>query len=337
MPLSTYSELQTAVLGWLARPGDPLVAPAVPDMITLFESEANRRLRVIDAERDVILPVPAGDGVVLLPGDCWSIRTVWWNNAELGYMPPGNPVFSGSSSGGDPRYYTLLGFNQSNDPPLETKNMWVAFYVVLGPAPPQSGNLEVVYQVGVPPLTQNRPVNWLLQSHPDAYLFGALAEAELYIGHDERAPMWLSRRDASLQSIENMDRKTRWAGPMQIRAHGIQVSAGSSNGGGAAPAPVPVSQATAVRLVNPASGAMVVMLAGERALYVDGGPRAALIIQLPPDPLPDVLVEIGFANPVTALTMIDSDGAAMAPPDSAYGPGAGLQFRYLDSGWAYWK
>ena len=46
MPLSTYAELQASVLGWLARPGDPLVEPAVPDMVRLFEVEANRRLRV---------------------------------------------------------------------------------------------------------------------------------------------------------------------------------------------------------------------------------------------------------------------------------------------------
>jgi hypothetical protein len=42
MALSTYTDLRTAVLGWLARPGDPLVAPAVPDMVRLFEAEANR-------------------------------------------------------------------------------------------------------------------------------------------------------------------------------------------------------------------------------------------------------------------------------------------------------
>ena len=43
----------------------------------------------------------------------------------------------------------------------------------------------------------DRPHNWLLAKHPDAYLFGTLAEAELYIGHDERAPLWLQRREAA--------------------------------------------------------------------------------------------------------------------------------------------
>jgi hypothetical protein len=43
MALDSYQNLQGAVLDWLARPGDPLVAPAVPDMITMFEEEARDR------------------------------------------------------------------------------------------------------------------------------------------------------------------------------------------------------------------------------------------------------------------------------------------------------
>ncbi len=36
----------------------------------------------------------------------------------------------------------------------------------------------------------------------------------------------------------------------------------------------------------------------------------------------------------------DSDGASLAgAPTSGFGPGSGLQFRYVDAvvGWAYWK
>jgi hypothetical protein len=315
-------------LGWLARPGDPLVAPAVPDMIALFEAEANRRLRVIDAERHALLTMPA-DGFMVLPQDCWGIRSVALNGLQLQFMPPGSEVFS--QPGGSPLYYSLLGYNQGGE--AGQSGEWLEFWLFVGPT--AGGTIELMYQVGVPPLGPARPSNWLLESHSDAYLFGTLAEAELYIGHDERAPLWLQRRDASFQSIENYDRKTRWAGPMQIRAHGIQTGAGSASGGAApAPAPLPVAEA-AVRMVNPFSGALVTMLAGERALYVAGGPRAALTIWLPPAEL-DMLVEISFANPVTALTITDADGLLLSPPENAYGPGAGLQFRYLESGWVYW-
>ena len=335
MALGTYQDLISSVLGWLARPGDPLVAPAIPDMITLFEAEANRRLRVIDAERVALdLPVAAGSNL-MLPNDCWAVRRVWWSGQPnaLEYLEPGGAVFGTS---GIPRYYTLFALNTGGD--VGQSGMWGGFVLAFGPSPNQDGLVELVYQVGVPPLSESRPTNWLLGDHADAYLFGTLAEAELYIGHDERAPLWLQRRDAAFQSIENYDRKTRWAGPMQSRAHGIQTSAGGGTAsGGAAPAPVPLPVAeAAVRMVNPFSGALVVMLAGERALYVAGGPRAALTIWLPPAE-PDMLVEISFANPVTALTIADAGAAPLSPPENAYGPGAGLQFRYLESGWVYWK
>lgn len=45
MALDTYANLQTAVLTWLARPSDTLISGSVPDMITLFETEASMRLK----------------------------------------------------------------------------------------------------------------------------------------------------------------------------------------------------------------------------------------------------------------------------------------------------
>jgi hypothetical protein len=49
------------------------------------------------------------------------------------------------------------------------------------------------------------------------YLFGSLVEAELYIGHDERIQMWLGRREAAFESIQQADNKARWPGGLQIR------------------------------------------------------------------------------------------------------------------------
>ena len=66
MPLDSYSNLQITVLDWLARPGDPLVAPAVPDMITMFEEEARDRLQTRFVEKVItITPDPDSDTIAL--------------------------------------------------------------------------------------------------------------------------------------------------------------------------------------------------------------------------------------------------------------------------------
>ena len=96
-------------------------------------------------------------------------------------MPP-----DARGAGGLPRAYTLLGVTQHLVRP--------------GPQGNQHGrhalSESACRRLGDRP-TQLAPAN-----HPDAYLFGILAEAELYIGHDERAPLWLQRREAAFASIE---------------------------------------------------------------------------------------------------------------------------------------
>jgi hypothetical protein len=313
MPLDTYAALKTSVLGWLARPGDPLVEPAVPDMIRLFEVEAGRRLKVAGAENIATLDA-TGTGWVILPANCMQVRTVSIGGATLLFVPP--EQLPGQS--GIPGCYTIVGRT-----------------LFLGPAPNGATSVDLVYQSGVPPLSDAIQTNWLLDTAPDAYLFGSLVEAEVYIGEDQRAQGWLARREAAFAGLEAADRKLRWASPLQIRVSGVTAATGGSgttSGGGI------TQPTTGLRTVNPASGTTVTMLSGEAGIYVVGPARAALGIRLPPYPAADALVEVSFASPVTALAVQSAEGAVTLPePTSAYGPGAGLQFRCVDGAWIYWK
>jgi hypothetical protein len=313
MPLATYGDLKTSILGWLARPGDPLVEPAVPDFVRLFEAEANRRLKSAGAENIATLSA-AGTGWVILPSNCMQIRTVSIGGVPLLFVPP--EQLPGEA--GIPGCYTIIGRT-----------------LFLGPAPNGATLVDLVFQSGVPPLSDAIQTNWLLDTAPDAYLFGSLVEAEVYIGEDQRAQGWLARREAAFAGLEAADRKLRWAGPLQIRVSGIT---GTGGGSGSTSSGGITTSMTGLRTVNPASGSTVVMLSGEAGIYVIGPARAALGIRLPPHPAADALVEISFAAPVTALTVQSAEGAVTLPePTNAYGPGAGLQFRYVGGAWIYWK
>ena len=104
MALDTYAGLQTAILLWLARPGDQLLVPAVPDMIRLFEAEAARRLKLAPAETIASLPTAETDWV-LLPQDCRQVRSATIGGCPLSYAPPDqlNKPRQGVSS-----HYTII-------------------------------------------------------------------------------------------------------------------------------------------------------------------------------------------------------------------------------------
>src|SRR5262252_4825173 len=117
MPLSNYASLQAAVLDWLARPGDPLVAPAVPDMIAMFEEEARDRLQTRFTEKTAQLtPVPGVD-TIALPLDYGQLRSIWittnMGRQHFQYHPPRNLDFNLAIYHLDnyPCAYTIEGLN----------------------------------------------------------------------------------------------------------------------------------------------------------------------------------------------------------------------------------
>lgn len=209
MPLDTYANLKTSVLEWLARPNDPLVAPAVPDMVRLFEVEAVQRLRHMGMEALTQLYTSGAD--VALPDDFVELRS-----ASLDGLAKPLEVLSSSqaasmSVGGVPGWFTIYG---GGDYGCSTGGAIMR----LTPPPAGSYTVNIAYLRGLPPLSDAAPSNWLLRTAPNAYLWGTLVEALAYIGHDERAALALQRRDGVFEALERADRKARWGGPLTMHA-----------------------------------------------------------------------------------------------------------------------
>ncbi len=204
MPIQTYADLQAAVADWLARAD---LAARVPDFVMLFETVANRRLRVRQQEAAVTL-APAG-GVATLPADYLAWRRVTWTGnvpRELEYVHPSYlHALLPTLPQGSPRYFAIESGT-----------------LTLGPADDTA--LAFDYFQKIPALAslaaQNPPVatNWLLAAHPDIYLFGALAEAYAYAKDPDNMALWGGRRDAIFDEIERLDAKTR--APAALRVMG---------------------------------------------------------------------------------------------------------------------
>lgn len=211
--INTYADLQAAMGRWLARPD---LATNFPDMISMFEQVANRRLRVRQQEALAVLvpgPITPDRSGAPLPVDYLAWRRVTWAGAA-------NPA-SGSSANVELEYVvpTYMGFrfpvmNNSVGVPqvftIEGGNLLVPTL--------SSTNIELEYFQQIPQL--NNPatagVNWLLSTYPDLYLYGSLHEAQGFVIDLEKAAYWKAKRDEIFEEIITLSNKSRAIGGMRI-------------------------------------------------------------------------------------------------------------------------
>ena len=173
---ATYAGLQAAIIDQSWRAGDSVFAAAVPDFIRAAEMQMNRKLRVrqmvtistasissefagIPADMQDPISFTLSDGTVL---DC----------QPMGAVADDNWV-SGGARTGKPMTYTIAGGQFQ-----------------FSPIPNQAYSARLVYYAQIPQLSNSTTTNWLLTSHGDAYLYGALTMAEGYLSEDARVGTW---------------------------------------------------------------------------------------------------------------------------------------------------
>lgn len=197
MSLGTYPDLQNQIANWLAR--DDLTA-YIPDFIRLFECAAMRRLKVRPQETSTTLTPTSG--VATLPTDYLGHRRVTWtgsNRAELTYVaPPLLQFYYPSQPAGTPSIFTIEGSSIKVMPSDDT-------------------SLEFDYYARTAALSS--ALNWLYSNHPDAYLFGSLAEANAFNKDVDPAGLWKARRDEVLDEISKLDFNERQG--MFVRVMGV--------------------------------------------------------------------------------------------------------------------
>lgn len=200
MSLTNQPDLLTAMQNWLQRTD---IAALFPDFITLFETAANRRLRVKQQETTVQL-TPAL-GTISLPSDYLTWRRVTWTGnprRELEYAEPSWVQTMFPDGPADvPSVFTIEGNNLEIMPTDSTNT-----------------NVELLYWAKVPALTATNQTNWLMTAYPDLYLWGALTEAQAYAVNTDSAVMWKTRRDEVFDEIDKLDKKSR--GPANVRTQG---------------------------------------------------------------------------------------------------------------------
>lgn len=207
MALASYSDLQAAIIGWLNRPGDTDTIARVPDFISLCEAALNRELRTrrqvqtsyatIDAERSA------------LPDDFLSLISLDTDGSP-------NRTMQGVSSS------ELLMQRQVHNAPGRP-----VYYSIEGGelrfagSPDTAYTANLTYFARIPALSEDNPTNWVLEYHPDAYLYGSLIHSAPYLREDERIPTWLAGWGKALQDIQISDSRESYGRSLRARIRPI--------------------------------------------------------------------------------------------------------------------
>ena len=187
MAFDTYSDLLAEVATRLGRPD---LAPEIPGYVALAEARLRRVLRTRNmvARASAVLDGPFS----AVPGDfagVVSFRLSGPEATELESAAPAEFALRADGSTGRPRLYAVIGGE-------------FAFH----PAPDGDCAAELTYRRKLPPLSDGEPRNWLLTEHPDAYLYGALIQAETRLIEDARVVLWKRLWDEALAELADNDR-----------------------------------------------------------------------------------------------------------------------------------
>ena len=193
MALANYTDLQASVADFLNRSD---LTSVIPDFVTMAEAEFNRTLRV--REMSVRTQGPIDSQYVKLPDDFLGMRNIELMTdpvTPLEYKNLQNlDIHRRNDKTGKPLYYSIV---QNS--------------IEFAPVPDETYTLEIVYYQKVPTLSSNT-TNWLLDNHPDAYLYGTLQHSAPYLQSDERVGVWAGKYQQVIEQITTSDEKAKFSG-----------------------------------------------------------------------------------------------------------------------------
>lgn len=169
--ITDYASLVAAIVRKLV---DSDLTTTADEFIQLAEAMFNRRLNNLEMEATATTSTVASDPTLALPTAFRSIKSIYLETDPLVVLPYMTPdqlrTYWATSATGKPQNYSIISEQ-----------------IVLGPTPDATYTVNLSYIRTLVALTSTNTTNWLLEKHPDLYLYGALGHAELDGWNDERA------------------------------------------------------------------------------------------------------------------------------------------------------
>jgi hypothetical protein len=194
MAVDTYNNLKLAIADFLAR--DDLTSQ-IPDFITMAEARMSRELETRSQEKRATASTVAGNEYLALPTDLREVREVKLNTTPLTvlsyYSPSALDTKFSSGGQGKPLGYSIVGDE-----------------IKLRPVPDAVYTMEIVYIGTITALSATNQTNNILSRSPDAYLYGALAEAYAFLLDEARAAQYMQRFTLALEEIKIDEQRSNY-------------------------------------------------------------------------------------------------------------------------------
>lgn len=196
MSFSTYTDLKASIADWLNRSD---LTSQIPDFITLAEVEIKRRLRRTSTRTTLSITAEAN----ALPADAAELRSIYLESASAYQDVPLRICTPEMFAERRARNAAVVG--------RPTDIMVLGSTLYVAPAPDQTYTARIIYFTSLTPLSGSVSTNTVLTEAPDAYLFGALWQAEYFLEHDERAAGWKSKFDAAIDQLNDSREREEYA------------------------------------------------------------------------------------------------------------------------------
>jgi len=202
----TFSTLKTAIADFLNR--DDLTA-IIPTWIELSEADYNRRIRHYKMEKRATAEIDTQYSAT--PAD-W-METVRFQIVDGATFPL---ELASNSAMMDMRR------NVANATGRPSHYVFVDGQFEVFPTPSQAFTTELIYYSKLEALSASNASNWLLASHPDLYLYGALTHSAPFLGEDARLQVWSALAERALNEITNEDKAAKYNGTgLRLRHRGL--------------------------------------------------------------------------------------------------------------------
>lgn len=194
MAISNYSELKTAIADFLNR--DDLTS-VVSNFISLAEASIARDLRHYSQEKRATANL--NERFEVLPNDFLEMRRLQLdgtdplrliNMDQMSDLRAKNDDLSGT-----PKFFCITANN-------------IEFY----PTPDTAYTMSMLYYARLDALSDSITTNWLLQRHPDVYLYGALLHTSPYLQEDSRLAVWASLYKSAIDALNYESNKAHSSG-----------------------------------------------------------------------------------------------------------------------------